>query len=398
MTLTPATTVAELITEIRAKSSNLPFELEVYVCSGNVCLITESVPSELSSASICDVQIEPWLTLQLTVAELHAVLCRSSTISAYGALVIGAKTFIRLHPLSPEALSLCLDISSYLEPASKALLPNTLLELSARPIPWKNGDVITRLSQEPSPINLALALAGCNDEFNPPHAEEVCLELTFPGHSSEHDITSVVAAYLYQMSLRGFDFKPSGPPARIEELKSVALPPSTGKQLDVGATFMEASIQPLIKYYAKGVERQNDLDFEFAFLNFYKVLEHACGVIMLRTMNDWIKDGSRTVRALKSMSSQLSDDTLVVALIRDLRLPGGVQQGVRDLVGNHDVTLATILSSTRNYYSHAKAGYPLRGSEILEPEIKDGCALIRDVAEKVINWYSELPSSEKLTE
>ena len=386
-----------LIAEIRASVDERSLGIECYACSGDVCLLTEDIPSELSHSSICEVQVGPWLELQLTVEELHSVLCRRPHVSSSGVLLLGLKAFVRLEPLSNSALGLCADLGGYLEPESTAALPFLLRELSAQPILWRTGVVTAQLLQEPSPLNLALAIAGYRDDYNPPHVEEVCLELTFPESPAEQDVTSLVSAYLYQLSLLGYDFKPSGPPPLLDEMQPFSLPPATGGKLGVGPLFMEASIQPLLQYYAKGVARLRDYDFEFAFLNFYKVLEHACGVITLRKMNEWIKAGPRTVRALKGMSGQLSDDAMVVALISDLRLPPSMQQKARRLANNTSASLPTILSSTRNYYSHAKAGYPLRGCEILEPGLCDGCALIRQLAEKVIDWYAALPATEKLS-
>ncbi len=389
--------VSSLIAEIRLAVEALEsLDIECTVFDGELCLITEDAPSDLSPGSKCEVQVGPWLTLNLPVEELHAVLYHRPGISANGVFLLGRKAYIRLEPISKAAFGLCLVPSGYLAAESKAVLPEVLLKLSSHPIRWKSGFVTARISQEPSPLNLALALSDYNDDYNLPHVEEVCLELSFPETPVEDEILLLVSAYLYQLSLRGFDFKPSGPPPLFNELQEFSLPALTGNRLEVAAFLMEESIQPLLQYYAKGVSRHNDEDYETAFLNFYKVLEHAAGVITLRVMRAWISEGDRTVRSVNDMKNDLADGAIVKQLLDSVGVPSSVQLEANRLIVSGTKPLHKILSSTRNYYSHAKAGYPLVGCEFLEPQVKAGSELIRNVAERVIAWYAALPESDKL--
>lgn len=358
-------------------------------------LLQEAEPLDtLSPASTCSLAYGMLEEVELTLQEAHEVLCANPMLSKPGYLILGTKAYVRLQPLDSVSLGLCGVVDEYFERDDLTRLNFFYDSMKCMPFAYRSTTVLAELSTNPSPFNLVMLLNGHNDDYNPPHEAEISLALTFQHAPCEQDVVGIVGAYLYQLAIRGFLFKVECPTPPAAETLSIAFPERQMAPLDLSDRYTEASIQPLLTYHSKGISRLASEDYETAFLSFYKVLEHASGVVVARDIKDWVAEGVYTARSLKKL--RFSDDAAVARLLSDLLLPKSIGETARQMVRKSSASLVEVLSSTRNFYSHAKAGYPLSGTEIMEPALPQGCLLIRKIADYVIEWYSDLPDTDKL--
>jgi hypothetical protein len=338
--------------------------------------------------------------IELSLQDTHELICGpAQPLFDKGILVLGRRAFVRLKPLRGSAgFGLVKQSETYLGDGEAGKLENLVRTLGFSTRDSAGNSVTGVVCRNPTAYNFRVAVGGYGYEGSRFHDCELGLVLEFERTPTEQNLQHVLQAYLYAVGEKGFELHIEAPESSdFDNEEPLLLPDVTNTSpLELVAGMVEPSIQPMLKQYEKGLMRLREEDYEVGFLCFFKVLEHASGVVAGQEVRGWVQKGSApTARSVRDLANKLSEEVLIGGLLKALDLPNTLTLNAQRL-GSSQKSLGAILSVTRNYLSHAKAGYEVKGGEILERNLPAGCELVREVARRTLNWYSVLPLRDKL--
>ena len=289
---------------------------------------------------------------------------------------------------------------------------------------YENTEIIYSLTRGFTLFGILIALGKDYDEYFPPILDDdLFVELRVNQKISDSLQNSIFEAYLFELSNSlDISFEISPRPSLeynyIDDRRDDFLRINRFRSLLLGK-----GITPLLALYNKAVSSK---DSHVQILYFTKAIEYVSQTVIKIQSNKVIKSKLLSSKALNPDADFISELEVIIDKQRIYKKDKeAIKQTIITCCESSELTklipsflkefnnisveskqqdiekaleaLGDSLYSTRNMIAHAKANYTLTGKECPEKELSDFTQCVKLATQQVIQWYSSLPESNRLT-